>query len=186
MAFGTVLTRKWQPPVPLLTPLPRQLAAGGLSARSVALVFDPPIPMPTGTNVLGFGVMAVGRGLTYHFAGSGSRDSNLQLFPCWASTQPGTAVLLGWDGWHGALQVIGVLLVRYLAGPTFQPPHSRARITTGSRLDAWHRLSFHDQQSKPIFHAAPGRGAPAKSRASRGQRHQKSMPISTLLSEATA
>ncbi|WP_407207027.1 DMT family transporter [Citrobacter sedlakii] len=50
---GTVLTRKWQPPVPLLTFTARQLAAGGLLLVPVALVFDPPIPMPTGTNVLG-------------------------------------------------------------------------------------------------------------------------------------
>ncbi len=53
MAFGTVLTRKWQPPVPLLTFTAWQLAAGGLLLVPVALVFDPPIPMPTGTNVLG-------------------------------------------------------------------------------------------------------------------------------------
>ncbi len=31
-----------------------QLAAGGLLLVPVALVFDPPIPMPTGTNVLGW------------------------------------------------------------------------------------------------------------------------------------
>ncbi|MBJ5594335.1 EamA family transporter, partial [Salmonella enterica subsp. enterica serovar Typhimurium] len=46
MAFGTVLTRKWQPPVPLLTFTAWQLAAGGLLLVPVALVFDPPIPMP--------------------------------------------------------------------------------------------------------------------------------------------
>ncbi len=38
MAFGTVLTRKWQPPVPLLTFTAWQLAAGGLLLVPVALV----------------------------------------------------------------------------------------------------------------------------------------------------
>ncbi len=37
MAFGTVLTRKWQPPVPLLTFTAWQLAAGGLLLVPVAL-----------------------------------------------------------------------------------------------------------------------------------------------------
>ena len=42
MAFGTVLTRKWQPPVPLLTFTAWQLAAGGLLlvARMVVLGSD--------------------------------------------------------------------------------------------------------------------------------------------------
>ncbi|MFK0586676.1 EamA family transporter, partial [Escherichia coli] len=66
MAFGTVLTRKWQPPVPLLTFTAWQLAAGGLLLVPVALVFDPPIPMPTGTNVLGLAWLGlIGAGLTY-------------------------------------------------------------------------------------------------------------------------
>ncbi len=84
MAFGTVLTRKWQPPC-LCSPLPRQLAAGGLLLVPVALVFDPPIPMPTGTNVLGPAWLGlIGAGLTYFLWFRGSRDSNLQLFPYWA------------------------------------------------------------------------------------------------------
>lgn len=90
MAFGTVLTRKWQPPVPLLTFTARQLAAGGLLLVPVALVFDPPIPMPTGTNVLGFGVARPDQaGLTYFLWFRGSRDSNLQLFPYWAFSARG-------------------------------------------------------------------------------------------------
>ncbi len=90
MAFGTVLTRKWQPPVPLLTFTAWQLAAGGLLLVPVALVFDPPIPMPTGTNVLGPAWLGlIGAGLTYFLWFRGSRDSNLQLFPYWAFSARG-------------------------------------------------------------------------------------------------
>ncbi|WP_407263233.1 DMT family transporter [Klebsiella pneumoniae] len=113
MAFGTVLTRKWQPPVPLLTFTARQLAAGGLLLVPVALVFDPPIPMPTGTNVLGlarpdrsgFNLLPLVPGIS-------------RLEPTVVSLlgflSPGTAVLLGWlflDQTLSALQIIGVLLV---------------------------------------------------------------------------
>ncbi len=128
MAFGTVLTRKWQPPVPLLTFTAWQLAAGGLLLVPVALVFDPPIPMPTGTNVLlrpgvarpdrsGFNLLPLVPGIS-------------RLEPTVVSLlgflSPGTAVLLGWlflDQTLSALQIIGVLLVIFviLAGPTFQP-----------------------------------------------------------------
>lgn len=92
-----------------------QLAAGGLLLVPVALVFDPPIPMPTGTNVLGFGVARPDR----------SRFNLLPLVPGISRLEPtvvsllgflspGTAVLLGWlflDQTLSALQIIGVLLV---------------------------------------------------------------------------
>lgn len=115
MAFGTVLTRKWQPPVPLLTFTAWQLAAGGLLLVPVALVFDPPIPMPTGTNVLGLAWLGlIGAGLTYFLWFR--RISRLEptVVSLLGFLSPGTAVLLGWlflDQTLSALQIIGVLLV---------------------------------------------------------------------------
>ncbi|MBB5515625.1 putative blue pigment (indigoidine) exporter [Rubricella aquisinus] len=44
MACGTVLTRKWQPPVPALTFTAWQLTAGGLILVPVALWLEPPLP----------------------------------------------------------------------------------------------------------------------------------------------
>ncbi len=126
MAFGTVLTRKWQPPVPLLTFTAWQLAAGGLLLVPVALVFDPPIPMPTGTNVLGLAWLGlIGAGLTYFLWFRGSRDSNLQLFPYWLS-QPGDRrvarmVVLGSDAECASNHRRPARDREYLAGPTFQP-----------------------------------------------------------------
>ncbi len=115
MAFGTVLTRKWQPPVPLLTFTARQLAAGGLLLVPVALVFDPPIPMPTGTNVLGFGVARPDRsGFNLLPLVPGISRLEPTVVSLLGFLSPGTAVLLGWlflDQTLSALQIIGVLLV---------------------------------------------------------------------------
>ncbi len=113
MAFGTVLTRKWQPPVPLLT-FTAQLAAGGLLLVPVALVFDPPIPMPTGTNVLG-GVARPDRsGFNLLPLVPGISRLEPTVVSLLGFLSPGTAVLLGWlflDQTLSALQIIGVLLV---------------------------------------------------------------------------
>ncbi|MGQ3779098.1 DMT family transporter, partial [Klebsiella quasipneumoniae subsp. similipneumoniae] len=114
-AFGTVLTRKWQPPVPLLTFTAWQLAAGGLLLVPVALVFDPPIPMPTGTNVLGLAWLGlIGAGLTYFLWFRGISRLEPTVVSLLGFLSPGTAVLLGWlflDQTLSALQIIGVLLV---------------------------------------------------------------------------
>ena len=90
-------------------------------------MFDPPIPMPTGTNVLGPWLGLIGAGLTYFPLVPG--DLATRTYSCflyWGFLCPGTAVLLGWlflDQTLSALQIISVLLVirEYLAGPTFQP-----------------------------------------------------------------
>ncbi len=115
MAFGTVLTRKWQPPVPLLTFTAWQLAAGGLLLVPVALVFDPPIPMPTGTNVLGSGVARPDRsGFNLLPLVPGISRLEPTVVSLLGFLSPGTAVLLGWlflDQTLSALQIIGVLLV---------------------------------------------------------------------------
>ncbi|MFV2052351.1 EamA family transporter [Aliiroseovarius sp. YM-037] len=68
MAFGTVLTRKWQPPVPALTFTSWQLTAGGLLLLPVALWAEPTLPpLDTGA-VLGFTYLGlIGGALTYFF-----------------------------------------------------------------------------------------------------------------------
>ncbi|MCY0039896.1 EamA family transporter [Klebsiella pneumoniae] len=99
MAFGTVLTRKWQPPVPLLTFTAWQLAAGGLLLVPVALVFDPPIPMPKEPNVLGPGVARalIGACLTYFLWFRGNLATRTySCFLYWGFLSPGTACCVGW------------------------------------------------------------------------------------------
>ncbi len=98
MAFGTVLTRRVatsRASAPY-TFTAWQLAAGGLLLVPVALVFDPPIPMPTGTNVLGLAWLGlIGAGLTYFLW---FRDLATRTYSCFLTDflSPGTAVLLGW------------------------------------------------------------------------------------------
>ena len=68
MAFGTVLTRKWQPPVSALTFTSWQLTAGGLILLPLALWAEPALPpLDTGA-VLGFIYLGlIGGALTYFF-----------------------------------------------------------------------------------------------------------------------
>ena len=54
MAFGTVLSRHWQPPVSALTVTAWQLTAGGIMLVPIALVFEPALPPLTLNNWLGF------------------------------------------------------------------------------------------------------------------------------------
>ncbi len=68
MAFGTVLTRKWEPPVSALTFTSWQLTAGGLLLLPVALVVEPALPPLNTSAILGFAYLGlIGGALTYFF-----------------------------------------------------------------------------------------------------------------------
>jgi probable blue pigment (indigoidine) exporter len=97
MAFGTVLSRHWQPPVPPLTFTAWQLTAGGLLLVPVALFFEPALPAPTAANLLGFLYLGViGAALTYivWFRGL-SRLDPATVSPL-GFLSPLVAVVLGW------------------------------------------------------------------------------------------
>lgn len=188
MAFGTVLTRKWQPPVPLLTFTAWQLAAGGLLLVPVALVFDPPIPMPTGTNVLGLAWLGlIGAGLTYFLWFRGISRLEPTVVSLLGFLSPGTAVLLGWlflDQTLSALQIIGVLLVIgsiWLGQRSNRTP--RARIACRkSPCPAWHRPIVSTISDRLVaLRRSKARDAAPAGRASRGQRLQSMPTRSTLL-----
>ncbi len=115
MACGTVLGRKWQPPVSLLTFTAWQLTAGGVLLIPVALIFEPSIPVPTVPNLLGLMWLGlIGAALTYSlwFRGITRLDSSVASSLLLLS--PVTAVLLGWlflDQTLTALQITGVIFV---------------------------------------------------------------------------
>jgi probable blue pigment (indigoidine) exporter len=115
MAFGTVLTRKWQPPVSLLTFTAWQLTAGGLLLVPIALLFEPTIPVPTAANLFGLVWLSViGAALAYIFWFRGISRIEPALVSLLGFLTPGTAVLLGWlllDQTLTGLQIVGVLLV---------------------------------------------------------------------------
>lgn len=97
MAFGTVLSRHWQPPVAPLTFTAWQLTAGGLLLVPAALLLEPALPMPTGGNLIGFLYLGViGGALTYivWFRGLARLDPTT-VSPL-GFLSPLVAVVLGW------------------------------------------------------------------------------------------
>ena len=97
MAFGTVLSRHWQPPVSPLTVTAWQLTAGGVMLVPIALAFEPSLPPLTLNNWLGFIWLGlVGGAFTYivWFRGL-SRLEPAAVSPL-GFLSPLIAVILGW------------------------------------------------------------------------------------------
>ncbi|MER9267391.1 DMT family transporter [Mesorhizobium sp. M0410] len=115
MAFGSVLARKWQPPVSLLTFTAWQLTAGGLLLVPVALLFEPSIPLPTGANLLGLAWLGlIGAALTYVLWFRGIARLESAVVSSLLFLSPVTAVLLGWvflDQMLTLPQIAGVVFV---------------------------------------------------------------------------
>jgi len=115
MACGTVLTRKWQPPVSLLTFTAWQLTAGGLLLVPVALIAEPLMPVPTATNLLGLvwlGLVSSALAYVLWFRGVARLDS--AVVSSLGFLSPVTAMLLGWLLLNQTLslpQIAGVVLV---------------------------------------------------------------------------
>ena len=141
MAFGTVLSRHWQPPVPPLTFTAWQLTAGGLLLVPVALAFEPALPVPTAQNVLGFLYLGlIGAALTYIVWFRGLARLDPATVSPLGFLSPLVAVVLGWallgqdlSAWQiaGMLVVLGsVWLSQWAqaqnAAPARISPHPRS------------------------------------------------------------
>ncbi|WP_033070476.1 EamA family transporter [Thalassospira australica] len=115
MAAGTVLTRKWQPPVSPLTFTAWQLTAGGLLLIPVALIVEPGFPMPTLTNLAGLIWLGlIGAALTYYLWFRGIARLGPTTVTSFGFLSPTSAVLLGWFVLGEALstlQITGVVVV---------------------------------------------------------------------------
>ncbi|WPH14027.1 EamA family transporter [Variovorax paradoxus] len=115
MAFGTVLSRRWQPPVSALAFTAWQLTAGGLLLLPVALWLEPPLPTLSAANWIGFAWLGlVGAALTYivWFRGVARLESSA-IAPL-TFLSPVMAVILGWallGQSLSVLQVVGILVV---------------------------------------------------------------------------
>ncbi len=115
MATGTVLSRRWQPPVSSLTFTAWQLTAGGLLLLPVALWLEPALPPLTQTNVAGLLYLGlIGAAFTYllWFRGVARLDSSVVSSLGFLS--PITAVILGWwvlgQGLN-LLQITGMIVI---------------------------------------------------------------------------
>ena len=117
MAFGTVLTRRWQPPVSPLVFAAWQLLAGGVLLVAMAVVLEPLPPAPSARNMAGFLYMSLSSALTYVLWFRGISRLEPSAVASLGFLSPTTAVLLGWGLLGQALapaQIAGVVLV--LAG----------------------------------------------------------------------
>ncbi len=98
MAAGTVLSRRWQPPVSPLTFTAWQLTAGGLLLLPVALWLEPPLPSPSANNLLGFAYLGlIGAALTYILWFRGIARLEPSVVSSLGFLSPMTAVILGWS-----------------------------------------------------------------------------------------
>lgn len=115
MAFGTVLTRRWQPPVPLLTFTAWQLTAGGILLLPALFMNLPALGDLTAHNLIGIVYLSlIGAGLTYVVWFRGIARLNTNLVAQLGFLSPVTAVALGWlfkSETLSALQWLGIALI---------------------------------------------------------------------------
>ena len=97
MAFGTVLSRHWQPPVSALTYTAWQLTAGGLLLVPVAAMLEPALPPLTVDNWIGFIWLGlVGGALTYILWFRGLSRLEASAVAPLGFLSPLMATILGW------------------------------------------------------------------------------------------
>ena len=115
MAFGTVLSRRWQAPVPPLTFAAWQLTAGGALLVPFVIWFEPALPNLNGASVLGLAYLGlIGAALTYILWFRGVARLGPSVVATLGFLSPMTAVVLGWAVLGQSLsplQIIGVLTV---------------------------------------------------------------------------
>ena len=134
MAAGTVLSRKWQPPVPALSFTAWQLTAGGLILLPLALITEPPLPSLTTTNVAGLAWLGlIGAAATYALWFRGVARIEPGAVAMLGMMSPVTAVTLGWI-WLGQslslVQFLGAVIVlgSVWAGQRANQPQARRKV----------------------------------------------------------
>jgi len=101
MAAGTVLSRKWQPPVSALSFTAWQLTAGGLILLPLALIVEPPLPPLSVFNFAGLAWLGlIGAAATYAIWFRGVARIEPGAASMLGMMSPVTAVILGW-AWLG-------------------------------------------------------------------------------------
>ncbi|WP_321335184.1 EamA family transporter [Breoghania sp.] len=115
MAAGTVLSRRWQPPVPALSFTAWQLTAGGLLLLPLALLMEPPLPPLSALNLAGLIWLGlIGAAATYAIWFRGIARIEPGAVSMLGMMSPVTAVTLGWL-WLGQsldpAQLLGAVIV---------------------------------------------------------------------------
>jgi probable blue pigment (indigoidine) exporter len=116
MASATVLGRRWgRPPLSLVSLTAWQLAIGGVLVAPFMLVFEGLPPLPTGRNLLGFGLMGLfGTALAYGLWIRGVTALPASAMQFLALLSPTVATAIGWAALGQSLsrvQLAGAALV---------------------------------------------------------------------------
>lgn len=112
MALGMVLSRRWQPKVPLLTFTAWQLIAGGSLLLPAAMLLEPPLPTLTQSNMLGLLYLGlIGAGITYLIWFRGVARLEPSQLASLGFLSPITAVVIGWLLLGQTLTMLQVLAV---------------------------------------------------------------------------
>lgn len=115
MALGVVLTRKWQPPVPVLRFTAWQLIAGGLLLLPFAIAFEPGFPAITMNSFMGYAFLSlIGGAFTYVIWFRGIAKLGPNTISPLGFLSPLMAVLMGWfvlDQSLTYLQILGIAIV---------------------------------------------------------------------------
>ncbi|MBE9158562.1 EamA family transporter [Nodosilinea sp. LEGE 06152] len=129
MGLGTVLTKRWQPPVSLIVFTAWQLAIGGLMLLPVALIVEGPITEMSRTNLWGFIYLGViGTALAYALWFRGIQRLKTSSVAALGLMSPVVATLIGYFFLQQTLtpvQLLGVVvvLVSVLLGQQARPLH---------------------------------------------------------------
>lgn len=135
MAAGTVLSRKWQPPVPALSFTAWQLTAGGLILLPLALFVEPALPALSATNLAGLAWLGlVGAAATYVIWFRGVARIEPGAVSMLGMMSPVTAVLLGWVVLGQSLSPVQWLGAAIVLGSVWAG--QRARTSLGGASDA--------------------------------------------------
>jgi probable blue pigment (indigoidine) exporter len=115
MAAGTVLSRRWHPPVSALTFTSWQLTAGGLVLLPFALLLEPALPSLSLLNIAGLSYLTlIGGALTYALWFRGLAILGPSSVASLGFLSPMSAVILGWlwlDQQLSPLQLLGMLVI---------------------------------------------------------------------------
>lgn len=134
MAAGTVLSRKWQPPVSALSFTAWQLTAGGLILLPLALIAEPPLPPLTAVNLVGLAWLGlIGAAATYALWFRGVARIEPGAVAMLGMMSPVTAVTLGWIWLDQSLSLVqflgaGIVLGSVWAGQRANRPQAHQMI----------------------------------------------------------
>lgn len=131
MAGGTVLSRRWQPPVSPLTFTAWQLTAGGILLLPAAIWLEPALPELTATNFLDFAYLGlIGAAFTYILWFRGIARFEPSVVAALGFLSPMTAVVLGWWVLGQALSLLQFFGMFFVLGSVFLSQRTGRSVLT--------------------------------------------------------